>query len=334
MNKSSTCIAVVLFQILVTTSFGDESDSTASAASASETVTTESDTVYRLAYRFAAGQKLSFRTIKTATTEAMWQENRKTDDTETEEHRRFTVHSVKESKAADISMQFEYVRLQNRTNGGPWEQFDTRMKPSDIPAGMRTIAEQLKGKAPKFLIEADGSCGITDALTKDADQYSSESFLITLPDHGVKIGESWSQTQQAKVRLNKEISRQIDILQTYRLVSVRDGIAEISMNSSLNGPSLSPHVRAQLIQSTPRGTLHFDMNQGIMIRRQWRFDQLVINAMGENTALRSFGTYTDEYIPGNSADTEIQPVSAKESGAGVISAGGKQSDEKTTPKTE
>lgn len=334
MNKSSICLTVALFQILAAASFGDESDSTTSAASASETATTESDTVYRLAYRFADGQQLRFRTIKTATTEAMWQENRKTDDTETEEHRRFTVNSVKESKAADISMQFEYVRLQNRTNGGPWERFDTRMKPSDIPAGMRTIAEQLKGKAPKFLIEADGSCSVPDAQTKNAEQYSSESFLITLPDHGVKIGESWSQTQQAKVRLNKEISRQIDILQTYRLVSVRDGIAEISMNSSLNGPSLSPHVRAQLIQSTPRGTLNFDMNRGVMIRRQWRFDELVVNAMGENTALRSFGTYTDEYVPETSEGTGIQPVAAEDSDARVISAGGNQPDEKTTPETE
>jgi hypothetical protein len=255
-----------------------------------------------LKYRYSVGQTFRYRTLKTATTEATLNEHCKVDKTETEEHRLFTVTSVSDSGVADITMQYEFVRMQIQTDDRPVEIFTTRMSTDEIPPSLQNAAAQLRGKAAHFRLGGNGRHATSLDQSEKAETASvreTDSYLIPLPDEPVTVGETWSQKQTATVRINREISRKVEILQTFRLLSVVDGLATISLNSSINAPSLSPHVKAQLIQSTPKGTLVFDIEKGIMVRKSWRFDQMVINAMGDNTILRSMGTYLDEHQPEN-----------------------------------
>ncbi len=132
------------------------------------------------------------------------------------------------------------------------------MKPEAIPSIFRQTAERLKGSAAKYHLLANGRnvtpLDLEDKpeSAKDKDQ-EAPSFLMVLPEHPVKVGDTWKDTQIAKVRVTKELKRRIQVLQTFRLESVSEaGIAKISFNSSIESPVNSPSIMAQLMQSTPK----------------------------------------------------------------------------------
>lgn len=313
-----------------------------------------SATTYALRYRFEPGQQLRYVTVQHATTVAVAGENRKLDQSEVEQRRIFSVDYVdKKTNVAQLSMQFEFVRMQIRTNDGEPVVFDTTMKDDDIPSIFRMTSDRLKGSAARYQLNTNGSVVRTNFATvfsdsktppvkKAADEnFEIHSFLPPLPDHPIRIGESWNQSHTVKVRVTKDLNREIGILQSFRLTAVSDGIAVIALNSSITSPIRSPLIRGQLIQSTPKGTLHFDIAGGKLLRREMHFDQSVLNAIGENTMLNSFGDYREELTPVSSesphtpaplsaatddSSNAITPVSATEtsvegaSDSGVVQA--------------
>lgn len=255
-----------------------------------------------LKYQFQPGQQLRYRTSQTVTTNALASGQKKVDESIVDQVRVFTVDQIESDQSARLAMQFEKVRMQVRTNEGEAVIFETGMKPEEIPSIFRQTAERLKGSAAKYHLLTNGRnatpIDLDDkpeaARTKDQE---APSFLMSLPEHPVKVGDTWKETQIAKVRVTKDLKRKIQILQTFRLESVSEtGIAKITFNSSIESPVNSPSIMAQLMQSTPKGSLEFDINRGLMIRKEFRFDESVLNALGNNSMLSSHGLFTEELL--------------------------------------
>jgi hypothetical protein len=122
------------------------------------------------------------------------------------------------------------------------------------------------------------------------------SFLMTLPEDPVRVGDTWKETIIVPVRVTEEINRQVPILRTFRLDSVENGIATISFRSSIETPVKGATVRTQLIQATPRGTITFDIERGVMLRRVMRYNETVVGALGNETVLSSVGTNTEALL--------------------------------------
>jgi hypothetical protein len=289
---------------------------------------------WTLRYKFQPHQTLRYETRQQMTLEAQQAENRKVDTSELIQRRRFTVLSAAESGAARIAMQFEHVWMKMQTDDHPAIEFDSSMHPGDVPVAFREAAHQLRGRAPRYWLSDRGvslyrqpNSGLAtpsrgsqvtqtsatkdsnDAiqlaegilLPKDSEPKQQEtkdpgSFLIPLPAFPLGIGESWTETTTVTVRLTEEISRQIPILQSYRLEAVTDGIATISLNSSVEAPGLTVPVQAQLIQATPRGRIQFDIDRGVVTLREMTYDAAVPGAFGQESLLTSTGTSTERLL--------------------------------------
>lgn len=116
------------------------------------------------------------------------------------------------------------------------------------------------------------------------------TFLMPLPEHAVAVDETWREVIPVNVRVTEEISRKINILRTFRLESVEDGIATISFRSSVEAAVKSPTMRAQLIKATPKGTLTIDIERGVMLKREIRYDETVLEAIGQNSVVLCNGS--------------------------------------------
>ena len=125
---------------------------------------------------------------------------------------------------------------------------------------------------------------------------------MTLPEHSVRIGDTWKETVNVPVRVTKEINRQVPILRTFRLDAVDNGIATISFRASIETPIKGASVRSQLIQATPRGTISFDIERGIMLRRLMRYNETVLGALGNESVLSSVGTNTETLLDDQPVD--------------------------------
>lgn len=314
-------------------SSADTETSTEALASEPEEVDTPAavdsePAAFLLQYRFTPGQTLRYETKQETTMEAIVQESRTTDRTEVIQRRQFTVQNVDDQGIAHLTMQFEYVRMQRQANDSPPVVFDSKMKDDQIPEMFKLTAEKLKGSAARYWLTADGrpaeSSDRTEETASDGQDGrkpvpEATTFLMPLPSEAIRVGESWKDSQVVKVRVTAEINREVEILRTFRLQAVRDGIATIELYSSIASSVTNPVVRSQLIQSVPRGTLEFDIDRGIMIGKQLRFDETVLNAMGQKTVVSSFGRHIEKLLP-STADEEQKADARKQAAIPELSA--------------
>jgi hypothetical protein len=299
------------------------SNGVASEVTPADTAATSTDNgeQWLLRYKFQPGQKLRYEMEQTMTLEAMVSEKKESDRSELKQRRQFTVLSTDEDGAAHLTMQFEHVWMLKKVDDRDSVVFDSGMKPDEVPAAFRQVAHDLKGVAPKYWLSAIGTSlrsgennkivkasaevsGKGDSERKSAETANAEtagtnndqknasdpgSFLMQLPETPVKVGDSWKETIVVPVRLPHDINVQIPILRTSRLESVKDGVALISFRCSIESGSRNPLVRSQLIQATPRGETTFDINRGVMLRREMRYDESVFGVLGAESVISSVG---------------------------------------------
>lgn len=285
-----------------------------------------------LQYKFQPEQKLHYRTTEKKTLQGEIDGNRKVDVSELRMGRVFTVQSVDASGTAQIAMQFDEVWMSRKVNDDPAVEFDARMKPSEIPTEFRNVAHSLKGGATRYAITSRGMPADRDPAPTAAEveaqpagktveqaalvepdttdkrvttiaatgtpasrkQDQTTSFLMPLPEHPVAVGDRWKETIPVTIRVTAEFNREVQILRTYRLESVENGLASISFWSSIASPVKGPTMMSQLIQATPRGTMMFDIERGAMTRREMRYDQSVPGVFGSGSLLTSVGTTIEE----------------------------------------
>ena len=118
------------------------------------------------------------------------------------------------------------------------------------------------------------------------------TFLMPLPEKPIAAGDTWRELIPVNVRVTEEIN----ILRTFRLESVEDNIATISFRSSVEAAVKSPTMRSQLIKATPKGTLTFDIVRGVMIKRELRYDETVLNAIGADSVVLCHGKSTEDLL--------------------------------------
>ena len=270
---------------------------------------------YLLRYQFQPGQKLRYQTLQVATMDAAREDQRKSDRSEVEQRRLFTIEKIDDGGVAHIAMQFEFVRMQLQANGGQPVVFRSDMKADEIPKMFQMTADRLRGSAARYQVLSTGLPNPSPELIvrtggASADKNDGGSFLMPLAENPVAVGDTWTDSQFVSVRVTENIDRKIEILRSFRLESVTDDIATIKFFTSIVSPVHTPAIRAQLIQSTPKGTLIFDIKRGMMLEKQLKFDQTVINGAGENTVVSSYGTYTEELVKdqasGNTAGADTQ----------------------------
>lgn len=296
---------------------------------------------WTLRYKFVPDQKLRYSNLENVTLDAMLGENRKVDVTSIEQRRVFTVANVDDAGAAKLTMQYEFVGMKVQTNDFEPVVFDTTMQQDDIPPAFRNTARQLKGSAPRFWISTLGSAlqksdsaeghapvekavaqagnvivgdkssiqtdakvqqAVAHSTPKSAEASDAVTFLMPLPENPVAVGDTWRELIPVNVRVTEEISRQINILRTFRLDSVENGLATISFRSSVEAAVKSPTMRSQLIKATPKGTLTLDIERGVMVKREIRYDETVLNAIGANSVVLCHGKSIEELLEETAPD--------------------------------
>lgn len=173
---------------------------------------------------------------------------------------------------------------------------------SDSPKG--PVINLVEGDSEQEKIQLVASSPVSDVPQEQKNQADPGSFLMTLPENDIKVGETWKETINVPVRLQNDINIEVPILRTFRLESVEQGIAKITFRCSIETPIRNVTVSSQLIQATPRGTISFDITRGIMLRREMQYDESVFGALGAESLLTSVGTNIEELIESEKAASE------------------------------
>ena len=84
----------------------------------------------------------------------------KSDVTQVRQIRRFDVEDVSDDGTAAVTMQYENVHMKITPGAADPIEFDTSMKPNEIPAEFASVARQLKGSAPEYKLDPDRSVAV------------------------------------------------------------------------------------------------------------------------------------------------------------------------------
>ncbi|MFO1002484.1 MAG: DUF6263 family protein [Planctomycetaceae bacterium] len=312
-------------------------DSPAAVESSMPSAETE-NAAWILRYQFQQGQKLRYQMEQKMTLEAnLGERGQQIDRSALRQRRVFTATSVHEDRSAEFTMQFENVWMQKQVDDNAPVEFDSSMKPGEVPLVYQQVAHQLKGSAPRYvltqrglskkspetpskverasaekssepLVESDSASNpvqlASSSTVTQKQQGDPGSFLATLPEHEVRVGDTWKEQITVTARLQEDINVEVPILRTFRLDSVDDGIASISFHCSIQSRVRSPIVKGQLIQATPKGTIQIDTKRGLMLRRENIYDTSVFGALGQNTILTCVGRSTEELIEDVASSSE------------------------------
>ena len=129
------------------------------------------------------------------------------------------------------------------------------------------------------------------------------NYLVRFPEEPVKIDEIWEQTYSMPVTVDRNLQQQVRLQREYRLRSVEDGIAHLTFRTSILSVVNNPMISSQLIQNTPSGTIDFDIERGLIVKRTAKLDNTEFGFSGDNSSMRAVST-TEETLVG----VEISPA--------------------------
>lgn len=258
---------------------------------------------YKIRFRFEPGQQLKYHSLQAVTNTAATPRGTKEDVSKVDQTRIFTIGDVEPDGDADVSMQFEHVRMELQSNGGETITFDSSMKSAEVPKIFQATANKLKGAASKYQLLPSGTPVSEDGV-EQIPKGGQASFMLPLPKDDVAIGDSWKVDIEVKVRIAEGIKRQVNLLRTYRLKSVENGIATIGFSTSIASSVRNTSVRAQLIQATPQGTIEFDLNKGQVLKRVLKVNNTVVGGLGAKTIYSSAGITVEKLVSVDSRVTK------------------------------
>lgn len=239
---------------------------------------------YLLRYQLEDDQRLRYEYNQTIHQTTAIAGRQKEEVASTYQLRRFSVGKFTDN-AAEATLQFERVRMSLQVNGGKVEVGDSNMQPQELPTIFRPAFKNLNQAAKDVLIRRDGT-PLDDEQVEAADY---ASFMIPLPEEPVKIGDSWTSHLVAKARVSEGTFASIKLLRSFKLKSVEDGVATISIANSYLSPVKSPVIRSQLLFMANTGLVKFDIEKGIVTRKILKFDNTVLGYMGPNTLATAKG---------------------------------------------
>jgi hypothetical protein len=119
---------------------------------------------------------------------------------------------------------------------------------------------------------------------KGAAQNEDGQMTVPLPDEPIPVGHEWSLPYEIEVPLDGGTVKKVKTLQTFKLASVKTGVATIEVATKILTPIHDPAIEAKLIQREQSGKVRFDVDAGRVLGQQMDLDRRVVGFTPNNPA--------------------------------------------------
>jgi hypothetical protein len=266
--------------------------------------------LYRLRYKFRPNelvyydvQHRSKRTIKSVglvdvTTTEIWA------------RKHFRVISVDREGAGLLELIIDHVKMRvDFGKNAPLVEFDSRSK-DKTPRQFQRVKASIGMPRVRMRLAANGEL-IQVTLLNRASQPArgqlkyapqtdandpSHNFLVVFPQESIAVGHSWSDRMTVDVRTGKTLVRPITLLRKHSLTSVKGNLATISISTRILSPIRDPKIRTQLIQRTPKVTVVFDLDRGVIVEKTMTINKRQIGGITENSSMHVVSKRTERLV--------------------------------------
>jgi hypothetical protein len=286
-------------------------DKPASSEDATAPATTsepiEVDGKYLLRYKFKLGERLRWEVEHKAEVRTTVAGTTQTAETTTVSVKAWVITRISEGGNAKFTHLVERVDMRNKLTGRQEVHYNSETD-DKAPEGFETIAKEVGVPLTLILTDNKGTILQREDLLSAPNARSSQ-IVVPLPNQRVAVGEVWSIPKDVPITLKDKSVKQVKTRQRFTLESVKDGIANLQVESQILSPIHDPQLEAQLIQYDFNGTIRFDLEAGKVVSQQCDLDKRVHGFQGDASSMHYMTHFTEKLLPSNvTSATRPQPV--------------------------
>ena len=299
-----------------------EGPDAAKAPEAKPAATPNSDATparYRLAYKFRQEESVFYEVSTEMTVVTRYMEDKEEAHNKTEARKHFRVIKVHPDGSADLELVIDWVQMSAKMAADdPGVEFDSA-KPESHRKKFDHILKAIGKPQAIMQFEPTGKCvkvhheeqnaAISDLpKSSQVSGDSHQTFLDILPDQDLAVGGTWFDRFELMVTVDKNLKKSIKLKRIYKLESVEDGIARISLSTVIISPVTEPSISAQLIQRETSGMIEFDIEKGVVLSRHTSCDKEVVAPFGAGTAMQAAHKHVERLAPAPATAQKEAPV--------------------------
>ncbi len=238
---------------------------------------------YQLAYKFRANEDVSMPLVTESRMVVQKGPATVTTTNESTVERHFHVVAVEPDGSATVDLFIDNVKLSYAFNNGTPTVYDTSTGEAP-PRGFESVKDSV-GPRGRVRFSTRGSVMPLPGVVANPSSDPSESFLDLLPTKPVHVGDEWFDDIKVKVSVNRTLNQKITFRRRYTLESVDGDTAIIRLRTAEITPVDDPHIRAQLVQRAPEGTITFSLERGQIAARDVSCNRTETGIMGEGSQI-------------------------------------------------
>jgi hypothetical protein len=238
-----------------------------------------------LRYRFRVGDRIDMDVAHRALTETTMNGVVQTVETMTDSRKTWQVVSVDDAGRATLEHSVDDVVMTSRTSDKGevrWASAGT----ADPPPGYEGVRQSLGVTLSRMVIDPTGRVLDRRELRPCPPSSTGDLVVVPLPEEPVAEGADWIVPQEVVVDLPGNLRKAVRTRLRYRLESIRDGIATISVDTTVLTPVDDPRLESRLIERIWNGTIEFDVDRGLVVRRTTGIDRRVVGFEGAESSVR------------------------------------------------
>lgn len=267
-----------------------------------------------LRYRFRPNQVVAYRVEHTSTITETKANRIHITRNETTNQKHFTVISAQPDGSAILETVLDRVKMSVRFNKQKPNTYDSATD-KNPPQGFSAVAKTIGRALVRIKVEANGRLMATVPLLSRKIQARvvpykgpskpsndpSKNFLTVFPTKPVRVGETWSD-RKLKPRLRvsaggRGLYQEFPMIRTYRLVSMKENLATIQIETVSLKPLSEVGLQIQASQLMPSVTIVFDTRRGLIVSRTTSTNSKVHGFSGAGSLLHVVSKRVETLVP-------------------------------------
>jgi len=253
---------------------------------------------YELRYQFTVGETLEYQVNHVVDIETTVQGDTQRARTGSASLKRWLIEAATPDEVtlvhsvSDVKM---WNRLHAKAPDGTIKEYDTQYDSKSgekPPQGYEDVAENVDQPLTRVCVDRAGAVLKRQEL---ADHTSvSEALLMPLPAEAMKVGGSWHRDSYVIAEDPQGPRQRVKLRRLYKLESVEEAIAHISVRTQVLTPVHDPRIHMRLVKHLSRGEITFDVAAGRLLSRELKLDEIVIGFSGANSSMRYLCRFREE----------------------------------------
>lgn len=124
----------------------------------------------------------------------------------------------------------------------------------------------------------------------------SKMTILPLPKNPVSIGHQWYMPGSLSAKDEDGVMKHLETRVHYTLDKVVKGNAYIRFQTEVLTPLESPRIRSQILQNLAQGFAVFDIERGLVVRREVTWNEKVQGFQGAGSYLKYTANFTERFV--------------------------------------